>query len=171
MKTGPYRLKQLLVTPTRIVKETKTMIDVICNNEPQNIVSSTVIPGGLSDHELVGFARKLHNIKHQPKVTICRSYSNYVPSQFCEDLQSANFKHAFTSTCVNKAWQNIKEILHHYVNKHAPLVSKNVKGRLSPWITKDVKSEMNLRDRLLSKKHAGITLRLIGSLINVNETG
>ena len=30
-------------------------------------------------------------------------------------------------------------------------MSKKVKGRLSPWITNDVKSEMNLRDRLLTK--------------------
>ena len=52
---------------------------------------------------------------------------------------------------MNKAWQNLREILHYYVNKHAPLVSKKVKGRLSPWITNDVKSEMNLRDRLLRK--------------------
>ena len=52
---------------------------------------------------------------------------------------------------MNKAWQKLREILHYYVNKHAPLVSKKVKGRLSPWITKDVKSEMNLGDRLLRK--------------------
>ena len=30
-------------------------------------------------------------------------------------------------------------------------MSKRVKGRLSPWITKDVKSEISLRDRLLRK--------------------
>ena len=105
----------------------------------------------MSDHELIGFARKIHNVKHQPKIITSRNYSNCVPSQFFDDLKSANFENVFASTFVNKAWHYLSKILQYYVKKRAPLVSKKVKGRLTPWITKDVKLEMNLRDILLRK--------------------
>jgi len=49
-------LKQLIITPTRITRESKTLIDVICSNVPHNISSVKVIPAGLSDHELIGCA-------------------------------------------------------------------------------------------------------------------
>ena len=45
-----FNLKQLISSPTRITKESKTLIDVICSNEKQNISSVKVIPAGLSDH-------------------------------------------------------------------------------------------------------------------------
>lgn len=46
-----FGLKQLITSPTRISFESKTLIDVICSNEPHNIYSFKVIPAGLSDHE------------------------------------------------------------------------------------------------------------------------
>ena len=146
-----FGLKQLITTPTRITQESKTLIDVICSNEPQNIHSVKTIPAGLSDHELIGCARKLHNVKHQPRVITCRNYSNYNHQLFCDDLRSRNFEHVFASSCVNKAWSFLRDILQQCVNKHAPLITKKIKGSLCPWLTQDVKREMNLRDRLLRK--------------------
>ena len=37
------------------------------------------------------------------------------------------------------------------LDKHAPLITKKIKGRLCPWMSREVKSEMNLRDQLLRK--------------------
>ena len=134
-----FGLKQLITTPTRITQESKTLIDVICSNEPQNIHSVKTIPAGLSDHELIGCARKLHNVKHQPRVITCRNYSNYNHQLFCDDLRSRNFEHVFASSCVNKAWSFLRDILQQCVNKHAPLITKKIKGSLCPWLTQDVK--------------------------------
>ena len=47
--------------------------------------------------------------------------------------------------------RDIRDILQRCIDKHAPLISKKVKGRLCPWLTPDVKKEMNLRDGLLRK--------------------
>ena len=40
---------------------------------------------------------------------------------------------------------------HHHQHQHAPIITKNVKGRNSPWLTREIKSEMNNRDRLMCK--------------------
>ena len=37
------------------------------------------------------------------------------------------------------------------IEKHAPVVKKRVKGRLCPWLTKELKREMNHRDKLLRR--------------------
>ena len=85
-----FGLKQLITSPTRITRESKTLIDVICSNEPHNIYSVKVIPAGLSDHELIGCVRKLNNVKFNP-----RNFANYDPKLFCEELNSMNFDEFF----------------------------------------------------------------------------
>ena len=105
----------------------------------------------MSDHELIGCSRKIHNIKFQSKTITCRNYSNYSPKLLCDDLKASNFEEIFCATCVNQAWLYFKQILIFYFDKHAPLITKKVKGKLSPWLTPEVKKQMNVRDKLLRK--------------------
>lgn len=146
-----FGLKQLIRTPTRIMPESQTLTDVICSNEPHHICCTKVIPAGLNDHELIGCARKLHDVKYQPRVITCRNYANYNPQLFCDDLRSKDFGNVFASSCVNRAWSFLKNTLQQCIDKHAPLIEKKVKGRLRPWLTPYVKREMNLRDKMLRK--------------------
>ena len=110
-----------------------------------------VIPAGLSDRELIGCARKLHNVKFNPRIITSRNFANYNPKLFCEELTSANFEEVYSSTCVNKVWAFFRDILQRRIDKHAPLVSKEVKDQLCPSLTSDVEKEMNVRDGLLRK--------------------
>ena len=45
--------KQILNTPTRVTDQTSLLIDLIFVNNNQNITYKTVIPTGLSDHDLI----------------------------------------------------------------------------------------------------------------------
>ena len=51
----------------------------------------------------------------------------------------------------NNSWKNLKNILLKTFNKHAPIISKRVKGKKSPWLTTSIKKEMNSRDLLHRK--------------------
>ena len=146
-----FGLKQLITTSTRITQASQTLIDIICSNVPQNMYSVKATSAGLSDHKLIGCARKLNNVKHQPKNITCRNYANYNPQAFCDDLTSKSFQNVFASSCVNESWSFLKNVLQDCIDKHAPLITKKFKGRLCPWLTQDVKREMNLRDGLLRK--------------------
>ena len=106
-----FGLKQLISSPTRITRESKTLIDVICSNVPHNIFSMKVIPAGLSDHELIGCARKLNNVKSNPRIITCRNFANYNPKLFCEELNSANLEDVYSSISVNKAWASLRDTL------------------------------------------------------------
>lgn len=147
--------KHLISNSTRITREAKTLIDVICSNAPHDILSVKVIAGGLSDHDLIGCARKLNNVKFNPRIITYRHFATYAwPSailrraKFCE-----SWRRLFIYQCKwgNEAWGSLRDTLQRCLDKHAPLISKKVKGRLCPWLTPDVKKEMNLRDGLLRK--------------------
>ena len=136
-----FGLKQLIKDPTRVTQDSRSLIDVIYTKEPWNTYSVKVIPAGLSDHDLVGCTRKIHNFKYQPKLITCRNYANYDPVTFCNDLRSSDFGSVFTSSGVNDACSRFKCILQQSIDKHASLITKKIKGRLCPWMSSDVKSE------------------------------
>lgn len=98
-----FGLKQLISTPTRITRESKTLIDIICSNEPEKTYSVKAISAGLSDHELICCSRKGNNAKHHPRIITCRNFANYDQKLYCEELESMNFNQVFASSCVNTA--------------------------------------------------------------------
>ena len=142
---------QLIKKPTRITATTVTLIDVIQSTHPGNITESNVIPTDLSDHDMVGCVRKLHNMKSKPKLIKCRNYAKYTAEAINNDLKQANWNTVYNSNCPNKAWCFLKSILVETLDRHAPYISKRVKGRSCPWLDANIKSEMNSRDKLLRK--------------------
>ena len=59
----------------------------------------------------------------------------------------------------NSEWNSFKNQLMQCVNKHAPLVEKNVSGRDCPWLTSEIKSNITERDSYLRKaKRSGAEL-------------
>ena len=59
--------KQLVTKATRITENSKTLIDTIFTNKPENISKTDTIPTSLSDHDMVGCVRKLNHLKYESK--------------------------------------------------------------------------------------------------------
>ena len=45
----------------------------------------------------------------------------------------------------------MKSILKDTIDRHAPFVTNCVKGKKSPWMSKEIKRHMNIRDQLYRK--------------------
>ena len=69
--------KQILNTPKRVTDQTSSLIDLIFVNNNQNISYKTVIPTGLSDHDLIACVRKVNNVKYESETIRYRDYKNY----------------------------------------------------------------------------------------------
>ena len=54
---------QLIKEATRIDDDTRSLIDIITTNNASTTRKTGVIPTCLSDHEIIGFDRKVNNIK------------------------------------------------------------------------------------------------------------
>lgn len=142
---------QLITMPTRITKDSKTLIDLILTNSPVNISHSNVIPCSLSDHSMIMCIRKMNHIKLKSKIISFRDYSKYDVDQINNELLNTDFSSVYNTLSVNEAYNNLSSILLSVLNSHAPFVSKRIKGKVSPWLTGDVKQAMNTRDQLLRK--------------------
>ena len=142
---------QLIKLPTRITETTATLIDVIQTNKECNISYNVVIPADLSDHDLTGCVRKMHNIKYQPKATRCRNYRSYDVDFINNDLLNKDWNPIYQATSPNTALKYFISIIKETLDQYAPFVTKQIKGKPSPWISKNLSKEMNTRDQLLRK--------------------
>ena len=68
--------KQILNTPTRVTDQTSSLIDLIFVNKNQNISYKTLVPTGLSDHDLIACVRKINNVKYESETIHYRDYRN-----------------------------------------------------------------------------------------------
>ena len=146
-----HGLTQLIKDPTRVTSSSSTLIDLIFTNKPCNISKSTVLPLSLSDHDAILCVRKLNNSKPQQKEVSSRNYRNYDENVLENDLRQSDWDYFYSCTDVNKAWESFKNIFLTTLNHHAPVVTKRIKGRPCPWLSADIKSTMDQRDKILRK--------------------
>ena len=67
------------------------------------------------------------------------------------DLSREVFEPLFHINNVNKAWLFLCNILTNCFDKHAPVITKRVKGTFAPWLNSEIKKLMNNRDKMLRK--------------------
>ena len=69
----------------------------------------------------------------------------------CKELKEINWEPLYAYTDVNAAWCFIKDKLTTVFNRHAPFIEKRVKDRFSPWLSSEIRQQMNNRDKALRK--------------------
>ena len=142
---------QTIKSPTRITPHSETLIYLIFSNKPETLNSNNVLPCSLSDHDAIYCSRKMHNNKKPSETIFCRDYKNYTAESLKDDLKNTDFSTVYMEENPNNSWKNLKNILLKTFNKHAPIISKRVKGKKSPWLTTSIKKEINSRDLLHRK--------------------
>ena len=118
--------KQLVTKATWITENSKTLIDKIFTNKPENISKTDTIPTSLSDHDMVGCVRKLNHLKYESKTIHCRNYKDYDPKTLQKDLQEQSWVTYYSFKEPNSAWIYLKSILTHLFDKmHLKLKRKS----------------------------------------------
>ena len=86
----PFGLTQLVSEATRVTSVSKTLIDHIYSNCPENVTSIDVPKIGLSDHFPIFFTLKMHVQPPKGKhYTISyRSFKNFDEAKFVNDLKN-----------------------------------------------------------------------------------
>jgi hypothetical protein len=146
-----HNYQQLIDSPTRITKDTSTLIDVILTNVKRNVASVITAPLSLSDHDLIGCVRKLNNQNIKARTIKCRNYLRYNPDNLIRDLAEEIFEPLYRINDVNKAWSFLRNTLTNCFDKHAPTITKRVKGSFAPWLNNGIKELLNHRDKILRK--------------------
>ena len=139
-------MTQVVNEPTRVTRESQTLIDIICTSQPQNITSVKVVKSALSDHAMTAFVRKLNSLKFKPRTIKCRNYNKYCPTGFNEDLSSVSWNNLSECQDVDNAWLNFKTCFLQVADSHAPQVEKKIRGRNTPWLSNEIKKVMAERN-------------------------
>ena len=88
-----YHFKQLITEPTRVTSDTSTIIDHISTNKPDRVLTRSIIPCGISDHNAVFLVRGMHvpKFKSTSKNVTMRKFKKFDLSSFRSDLSKINF--------------------------------------------------------------------------------
>ena len=151
-----FGLTQAIKSATRTAIRTngtsKTLIDIVLTTDYNKIATSIVDANSFSDHDLVGISRKMHvKPKHNSQTIYVRDYSKYNKDSFKEELRKTPWEECLRQPNVNSCWNLFKVFLTNIINKHCPIVSKKLRGKANPWMTKNIKLNMNTRDYYLRR--------------------
>ena len=83
----------------------------------------------------------------------CRNYKNYNSKQICEELNQKNFDGVYCSSEPRKAWEILKHILKETML--TPFIMKRIKGSNKVPADRNIKEQMNDRDRLIRPGNIG----------------
>ena len=144
-------LHQLVKLPIRVTQETKSLIDVIMINTLSKVHHTKVLPLSLSDHEYVMCLRKINHRKMPFRIITCGHYSKYNHTVLARDIENYDWNSVYTEANVNIALDYTEQGLTSIIDRHAPKITKLVKGRKCLWLTYEIKTLMNTRDEVLRK--------------------
>ena len=81
-------LKQMISSPTRVTKNTQTLIDIMACSHANHIARTGVYSTSISDHDLIGLCRKLNCKRFFPRRILTRNYKTYNPQSFNSDVKN-----------------------------------------------------------------------------------
>ena len=147
-----FGLRQLITEPTRITAQSQSLIDLCITNTPDKIVRSGVLPLGISDHSLVYLIRKTHyTIPGCVKIISTRSFKHFNQEEFLADVELIQWDDINLFSDPNEMWEFWKNQFLTCIDKHAPIRSKRIGNKKSPWITHELIRKMRKRDFLKKK--------------------
>ena len=147
-----FGLIQLITAPTRVTKNSSTIIDHIYTNNTRHVVRAFTSSLALSDHYPVCLLRSMNfHISKDSKHTVIkyRSFKKFNENNFRSDLLCSGLENVETITDPNAALYLFYNILNGVLSKHAPIKEKRIKRTHQPgWFNNNIKQLINERDRL-----------------------
>ena len=103
--------KLILNTPTCVTDQISSLIDLIFVNNNENISYKTVIPTGLSHHDLIACVRKVNNVKHESETIHYHDYKSYDVNFINNELLNVNWGEVYNSNSPKQSLNIVKSVL------------------------------------------------------------
>ena len=144
----PLSLHQVITKPTRITKNSRTLIDhAIVTNAKNVSLADCIDAGGISDHHLIFLAYTMKKPKFKPYTITTRNFKRINWDAFYQDLEELPWENSFNNSDVNSKVTIFETYTNELLDKHAPYRTFRItKSDPTPWIDDDLKALMNLRD-------------------------
>lgn len=144
-------LSQIVTKPTRVTKESASLLDVILTTNPHQVISSTVLENTISDHFTVTALIRLKAPKPKPFQIRSRSYKMYNPQTFSDDILKVSWNNLENITDIDTDLEQFSNAFMSVLKLHAPVKLMSFKHCTSPFISPEIKDQMKVRDAFLRK--------------------
>ena len=119
--TDLFQYDQKINEPTRVTKDTRTLIDHFYSNRTDLITLAGILKITISDHYLIYGVRKFPNLKGNCKMIEYRDFKYFDVETFEKVLQFLNSLNLECYNDVNNTWLIWKRNFMEIIDRHAPL--------------------------------------------------
>ena len=163
--TSFYGLHQIINESTHILPSSSSCIDLIFTNQPNMIRNSGVHPSLHQNcHDRIIFAKVNMKIFYPPPYKRQTwNYRNTNVEAINSAIESFNWKNAFDGKDIHAQVTFFNETLLNIFSNFIPNRIKTFKDSDPPWMTKDIKSKIKLKNTFYRQfySHDGILVKMI----------
>ncbi|CAB4015780.1 Hypothetical predicted protein [Paramuricea clavata] len=105
-----------------------------------------VIPNSISNHDVVMSTLTLKKCRPKPVYVSVRSFKNYNPEAFCEDIYNAPWSVINNFDDVNDSLNAFDVLFNGILDQHAPVRKVKVRVRPHPFVTEEIQKLTRIRD-------------------------
>lgn len=134
---------QLINEPTRITKDSKTLVDFVLSNR-QNTISSVHHTPKITDHSIICVSLCNRNVSNEKIVKHYRKFNEQILEKLNDNLLNWNWN--LDTVDINTISLEILSTLECEVNKVAPLKTYSIANNMLPWYDYEVKELAKQRD-------------------------
>ena len=147
----PFGFVQLVSSPTRFWPgQEPSGLDHWYTNKPGKLSDIQVNNHGSSDHKILFGIRYSKSVIVKPKIIKKRSYKNFNPAEFISAIQSTSWWDVYSSEDVETATEIFTNKITRILDVMAPIRTFQVRKNYAPWLSPNLKAEMEMRDQAQS---------------------
>ena len=140
----------MLTLPTRITKNSSSLLDHVLTNSGDRISQFGIVNVGLSDHQLIYCTRKITRTRlNAHKYVKMRSLKYYSEDLYVKKLKEIDFPDYSNFKDINEAYSDFTEKVASVIDEIAPIKEVRVKSNSQDWFDAEINEER--RDKLLAK--------------------
>ena len=144
-------LSQLVKSYTRVTITSKSLIDHIWTNNDELYPRAGNINPGASDHNLIFTARKKDKLPQEHVYIECRSYRNFSPALFQQDIDQIDWEPLMNLTDIDALVSEFHQHIIQVVDTHAPTMRIKFRLFAPDWMTSDYLAHVDEREHWSKK--------------------
>ena len=145
-------IEQLLTLPTRITKNSSSLLDHVLTNSADRISQFGIVNVGLSDHQLIYCTRKITQTRlNAHKYVKMRSLKYYSEDLYVKKLKEIDFPDYSNFKDINETYSDFTEKVASVIDEIAPIKEVRVKRNSQDWFDAEINEEIERWDKLLAK--------------------
>ena len=121
-----HGLQQLVTEPTRVTRDSKTIIDLVFTNSKSSVDQLQVLGSDISDHFAVRFNVTANVNKSPGYYKTQRDFRKFDENEFFEHAKAINFHHTEDISCPHKAAQYLESKIELLIDQFAPFKTRKI---------------------------------------------